>query len=237
MKKLGIIIFIIALGVGVVLSNVFSWGTFGFKSPISFSFPSFSKVKGSGNVASENRGVAGFDSIRVSGVYVVEVVAQKDFSVQVEADDNLLPLIETYVKGDTLRIRNKKRISTRNPIKIKVSAPNIESIRNSGVAKVTVTDINNESFQIRSSGASKIKVTGKTGELQMKLSGACKVDATELVSSDVKVRGSGASYAKVNVDGDLAARLSGASRVVYSGSPKNINKRTSGASSVRQVKQ
>src|SRR3982751_1352355 len=98
MKKVGLIIFGIALVVGVVFANMFSFGRI---SDRVFNVSlNLSDVKGSGHVVTESRDVPEFSGIDVGGIYKVDVTAQKDFAVVVEADDNLLPLIRTEVDGD-----------------------------------------------------------------------------------------------------------------------------------------
>ncbi len=231
MKKIGFIIFIIALIIGVTFANFFAWGKTSAKI---FNFSvNFGGVKGSGNVQTEKRSVADFKAIEVGGVFEVEVVAQKEFSVEVEADDNLLPLIKTEVRDGTLEIRTEKRISTRQRIRVRISAPDIENLQVSGASKLSLTNLKNDSLKVDASGASKIKVDGETRNLEVELSGASKLDAENLKSENVNVDGSGASSASVNVSGDLKADLSGASKVTYTGNPRNLEKSTSGASSVR----
>lgn len=231
MKKIGFIIFIIALIIGVTFANFFAWGK---ASARIFNFSvNFGGVKGSGNVQTEKRSVADFKAIEVGGVFEVEVVAQKEFSVEVEADDNLLPLIKTEVRDGTLEIRTEKRISTRQRIRVRISAPDIENLQVSGASKLSLANLKNDSLKVDASGASKIKVDGETRNLEVELSGASRLDAENLKSENVNVDGSGASSASVNVSGDLKADLSGASKVTYTGNPRNLEKSTSGASSVR----
>jgi predicted DNA binding CopG/RHH family protein len=197
MKKIGLIIFIVAVAVGVVFSSLFSFGRFSVKSPVSLVLGS--KIKGSGNVVTEKREISNFKAIDVSGVFNIVVVAQKDFSVEVEADDNLLPFIKTEVSGETLEIQRDKRFSTKNSITIRISAPNIEEIENSGVSKIHLSNVANEFLEIDSSGASSVKVEGTSKRLSLELSGASRIDASGLTAEKVSVDGSGASLASVNV--------------------------------------
>jgi hypothetical protein len=231
MKKIGIIIFVIAVIIGITFANFFSWGKTSAKI---FNFSvSFGGVQGSGNLQTEKRNAADFKSIDVGGVFEVEVVAQKDFSVEVEADDNLLQYIRTEVKGGTLEIKADKRLSPKNPIHIRVSAPNIEKLEVSGVSKLSLTNLQNDSLKIDVSGASKVMIDGATKNLDVELSGASRLDAENLKSENANVDGSGASNASLSVSGDLKVDLSGASKVIYTGNPKNLEKSTSGASSVK----
>ena len=233
MKKIGIIIFIVALAAGVVLSKVFSLGSYSIKSPISLSFDS--KIHGSGDIQTEKRSLTGFKRLDISGVFDVEVVAQKDFNVEVEADDNLFEYILTEVDGDTLEISTRKRFSTKNTIKIRISAPNIEAIENSGVSRVTISNLDNDSLKIDSTGASQVIAYGETTYLEIDLSGASTVNAKGLTAPNVAVEASGASSAKINVLKKLEVSLSGASSVKYKGKPESIDKRTSGASSISEI--
>jgi len=233
MKKIGIIIFIVALTVGVVISSVFSVGNY-IKSPISLSF-GFSKIKGSGDVITETRDLSGFKSIDVGGAFSVEIFAQQKFSVEITADDNIIPLIKTEISNGELQIGRKKRFSTKSRVKIRVYAPNIENLDISGASRISLIDLKNELLKIDSSGASKITVEGETNRLVIDTSGASRIDTSKLPAQKVLVDSSGASRILVNANENLTVDLSGASSVKYRGEPKKINKKTSGASSLRSL--
>lgn len=230
MKKIGIIVFIATLTIGITLAGVFS---FGKAAGNLFSFNiGFGGEKGSGNVQTEKRTVSNFKAIEAGGVFIVEITAQKDFSVEVEADDNLLPFIKTDLDGETLKIKTTEKFSTRSPIRVRISAPDIENLEISGASKFFVSNLANDSFRVDSSGASKISIEGATKNLTVDMSGASKLNAENFTAENVSVDASGASRATVSVINNLKADLSGASKVVYYGNPANIEKKTSGASSV-----
>jgi len=231
MKKLGFVIFIFALIVGVSLAGLFSWGKASAEG-FSFNFNFGGGVKGSGNVGTENRDIKGFKSIDVSGVFNVEVVAQKDFSVQVEADDNLLQYIKTEVHDGVLEISTTKRIKSKNGLKIRIAAPDLEGVEASGVAKILVSDLKNANFKVDTSGASKVELAGVTDKLNIEVSGASKIDAENLTARAATIDSSGAS--KINVFATESVRVdaSGASKITYSGGATEVVKNVSGASSV-----
>jgi len=230
MKKIGFIVFIVAIIIGVTFGSFFGWGK---TSAHIFNFSiDFGGVKGSGNVVNEKRNVADFKAIEVGGIFEVEVVAQKDFSVEVEADDNIMQFVKTEVRNGTLEISTDKKVSTKN-LRVRISAPDIDNLDVSGVAKVSLANLKNDSLKVETSGASKVRVDGETRNFDADLSGASRIDAESLRAENVNVDGSGASNASVNVSGDLKADLSGASKVTYVGNPKNLEKSTSGASSVK----
>ena len=230
MKKIGIILFLVTLAIGLVVSNLFSFGR-ATGNLFNFSL-GVGKIKGSGNTASEVRDVAGFHALDVGGVFQVEITANKDFSVEVEADDNLLPLIRTEVRGGVLRIKSERKLSTSNPIRVRISAPDIDGLGVSGAANVTVLNLMNSTLNVDASGASKIKIEGETAKLNIGVSGASRIDAESLAAESADVDASGASQVSVRASGELRTEASGASRIDYSGSPTNVIKKTSGAGSV-----
>lgn len=230
MKKVGFLIFLAALVVGFIAANASSIGRLSDR-PFNFSI-NFGGVNGSGNVASENREVRDFKAIDVGSTFQVEITSQKDFSVTVEADDNILPLIETEVRRGVLRIECSRRVSPKTPMKIIIAVPDIENIETSGVANVTLNSIKNAGLHIDSSGASKIFVTGETTKLVVDVSGATKINAEGLVTENADIETSGASQVSVNVLNSLRTDASGASRITYSGGPRELNTKKSGAASV-----
>jgi len=231
MKKIGIIVFIVCIVVGLSLANFFSSGRISPKL-FNFKFDVGNSVSGSGKVATDKRDVTGFTSVDVSGVFQVEIVSGKDYSVEVQADDNILPLIETNVSGSTLQIDLKDKASTRSDMVVRITAPNIERVETTGASKVTASGIKNDSFSINTTGASKVYLTGETANLDIDVTGASMVDAEQLNAAIVNIQASGASKINVNVSGELHSEASGASRIVYSGDPKTIDNHQSGASSI-----
>ena len=231
MKKIGILIFVVAIVVGVTVANVLS---FGKASGNIFTFSFGSGIKGSGVASSETRSADEFTGVDVGGVFQVEVTAGKEYSVQVQADDNLLPYVKTEVVSGVLHISTKERINSQTPLRVIVSAPEIEHLDVTGASKLSLSGVRNSELGIHTSGASKLKVEGETSELNIEVSGASSIDAEALRSKTATVDASGASKVSVFVTERLSSDASGASKVQYSGNPVSVEKKTSGASSVRQ---
>ncbi|MFN6962211.1 MAG: head GIN domain-containing protein [Pyrinomonadaceae bacterium] len=232
MKKVGLIIFAAALVSGVVLANAFSFGRSDFRV---FDLKlKFGGVKGSGNVVTEKRGVSDFSKIVVGGVFNVEIVAGREYSVEVTADDNLLPYIETETHGDTLDIRLTKRVSRHSELKVKITAPVIDGVESGGASRIDVSGVTGDTFDLDTSGASRVTLRGDVNNAVIRASGAGSVDAGDLRAANADVDASGAAKVAVNVSGHLKADASGASRISYRGSPASVERHTSGAGSVDQ---
>src|SRR5687767_8192649 len=120
MKKIGIIVFILAILVGVVFANILSFGKASGKL---FNFSFVSGVRGSGVAGSEVRNISDFSGVDVGGVFQVEILAGKEFEVVIEADENLLQFIKTDVESGVLKISTRERLKSDNPIRVRISAP------------------------------------------------------------------------------------------------------------------
>ena len=225
MKKFGFIIFAAALSVGLLFSA--NCGGIG-------SMKSFSGIKGSGTSKSEQRNISGFSKIEAGGAMNVEITAQGDFSVTVEADDNLLQYIKTETSGDTLKIYSEGRISPKAKMNVKITMPEVKGLDVSGASNAVVSNVKVDSLELNASGASKIKIEGESKDLDSDASGASKIDAENLRVENAKVKASGASSSIVSPSNELKADASGASSIHYTGEPKNVNQKSSGASSVKK---
>ena len=67
-------------------------------------------VKGSGKVERENRTIGSFNELHVSGMFDVYMREGNTPSVEVVADDNLLPIIRTELKGSRLKVYTDENI-------------------------------------------------------------------------------------------------------------------------------
>jgi Putative auto-transporter adhesin, head GIN domain len=182
-----------------------------------------SGVKGSGKRVVQKRDVQPFKSIATEGAFNIEVVCQKDLSLEIEADDNILELVETDVSNDVLHLKNVKGYSMAEPVEIRISVPNLEGLSVSGAGKIDITGMKNEKFEIDSDGAPSIKVSGSTNVVDIDSSGAAKIDTHNLHAEKGVVDSKGVSNIEVDVRDQLDVTISGPSTVTYQGDP-SINK-------------
>lgn len=191
------------------------------------------QVVGSGQRQRQKRDVSSFTSISTEGAYEIQVVSQQALGLEIEADDNILPLISTDVNGGVLRIRSTRSFSVNHPIVLKITTPDIEGISASGAGSVEISGLKNERFQIDSSGAPSIRVSGETKKVEIEANGAGKVDAHRLRASIGSVEANGVAKVEVNATDELNVSVSGPASVTYSGDPK-LNKTVNGPGSVQR---
>lgn len=191
-------------------------------------------IHGNGIIKDEQRDISDFDAIDVGGFYDIEIRCGKKPNLIITGDDNLISLIKTEVRGNTLHIWNKKNISTRRKIRIEITTENLTSINSSGASKIFATNINSNNFTVDASGACNLRILGNTEELTINSSGASNINAEKMKAKIVRVDLSGASHATVYSSDELRAEISGIGVVNYSGNPKIIKKRISGLGSINQ---
>lgn len=187
----------------------------------------FEKVKGSGESATETRKVATFDAVRFQTYGEVEITIGAKRSLEITADDNVLPLFETKVINDQLVIRSTKGFKAKVKPVFKITTPNLRAVKLDGAGDVTIMGVDNDSLTLALNGAGKIIVSGETKQLAVKISGAGDVVADELVARAAKVEIPGTGKVSVHVQERLDATVSGVGTVKYSGSP-TVNAKVTG---------
>ncbi len=188
-------------------------------------------VAGSGNRQAEKRNVASFTSISTEGAFEIEVVQGTPQTLEIEGDDNILPLITTEVSNNVLRIKNTRSYSTRKLIAIKISAPTLEGVSASGAGRIEVSGLKNEKFGLDVNGAGTIRVSGETKVLEIDTNGATNIDTHKLRADRAVVESNGVAKVEVYAAKELDVTVNGLSRVIYHGDP-HVKQTVHGAGSV-----
>lgn len=188
-------------------------------------------VHGSGVRKTEKRDLPAFNSIETSGAFEVEVICQEPASFEIEADDNIVPLIQTEVKNGVLHVSTTRSYSSGGGIKLRITVPDLASVKSTGAGKFRVSDVKNDNFEIQSMGAAQVVASGQSKSVKIDSTGAGKIDAHNLRANNAEVSVTGAAGVDVYATDELDVTVSGAGRVTYSGNPK-VNKHISGAGQV-----
>jgi hypothetical protein len=191
-------------------------------------------VTGSGNVISEARNVTGFDSVALEGSGRVTISVGEGESVTVEADDNIVPLIETRVENGTLIIttRNNTNITTRNTVHINITLGSLKALYLRGSGEINASSVSGGSVEIQLPGSGNITVSGSADSLNISLPGSGNVicDGLKVKSATITLNGSGniTAYASESLD----ATLRGSGTIRYSGNPAQVNKSITGSGTI-----
>jgi len=191
------------------------------------------QISGSGKLQKQKRDVGSFNSISTEGAFDLEIASQEPQSLEIEGDDNVLPLIITEVSNNVLHIRSLRGYSASRPITLRISVPDLTGISSLGAGNIEVSGIKNEKFVIDASGAPTIKASGETKVLNIDASGAGKIDTNRLRATRVVVESKGVSKVEVYAAEQLDVTVSGPSQVVYEGNAV-VNKTVNGPGSVEK---
>ena len=209
--------------------------------PALFSACKFGKlgdtVAGSGVRKTEKRDLAPFKAIEMDGAFDIQATCQQPGSFEVEADDNLLPLILSKVKDGVLYLSSEKGYNSRQAVTIRITVPNLESIQASGAGKFHIQDLKNDKFELNSTGAAAVIVSGKTKSVEIHSTGAGVIDAHNLHAENANVSSSGAAKVDVYASEQLDATVNGVGHVSYSGDPKVVNKSVNGVGAISKREQ
>jgi len=215
------------------------------------------RVKGNGNQRTENRSASNFSSVSSFGEYDVYLTQDSNYSVQVEADENLMPYIETVVNGDVLEIRTREGywLSHHHNLKVHISAPNFTKVKTFGSGNIiSENKLNNTSaIELQVSGSGDVKVELNAPEVRAQLSGSGNINlngetktfsgeimgsgdirASNLKAENVSVDIAGSGNADVYASVKLSVDVKGSGDVKYRGGAQ-VSSDIAGSGSVRKV--
>ena len=138
---------------------------------------------------------------------------------------------QAFLNNGILRVSTTKGYSSRGGIILRINVPDLESLKSTGAGKFHVSNVKNDSFEIRSTGAATVVASGQSKSVKIGSTGAGKIDAHNLRANTADVNVTGAAGVDVYATDELNITVSGAGRVTYSGNPK-VSKHVSGAGQV-----
>jgi hypothetical protein len=217
-------------------------------------------VSGSGQMQTEMRPVTGFTAVQLEASMTVEIRQSGTEAVQVRADDNLLPLIETFVESrgseSVLVVRWKRWTNVRHSsrIEVTVDAVRVDALSTSGSGAITagalkadrlrlsvagsgdirVQDLAAGELVASVAGSGDIRVGGRAASAKLSIAGSGDADLSGLSADDVKVSIAGSGDASVSADQSLSVSIAGSGDVRYSGRVTEVKTSVVGSGDVRR---
>ncbi len=181
---------------------------------------------GSGSIVSEERDAGLFSGISAGipgDVFVTQGTVQ---SLRVEADDNIISLVETVVENGLLTVGMTDSGPYRNiTINIYASMTDITRLELAGAGNIeTTSPIQTDEITCLISGAGDITLSGTARRQTAEITGAGNIRNSGLVSETCSATISGVGECEVNVTGQLDAVIPGVGTITYFGNPQTVNK-------------
>lgn len=180
----------------------------------------------------------GFDRIRISGAFDVEITRAEAFSVSISADP--LKPVQVNKEGDTLSIGLPWYyyfwgfLSGWMRARARISMPELRELRLAGASKAEVSDFSTtHDFALEVAGASKLSLGSiGAGGAELKLVGASEIGFKRLEAAKLSLHIVGASRLKgeLAVATDVEVRMAGASKVELTGMANSLSLDVAGAS-------
>ena len=190
------------------------------------------QVTGSGKVKSETRKVGNFTKIESRGSADCKVTVGKAVGLSIQADDNILPLVETTVEKDTLIINCKGSFSTHNPIVVTITVPNLENFNVKGSGDSLIQSLKGRSFSAEIAGSGNIHASGQIDKASASIRGSGNVDFSNLRARQAVASISGSGDITIFASHALDASIRGSGDIAYLGNPSNVEKSVSGSGEI-----
>lgn len=214
------------------------------------------KIKGNGTVATETRTASSFTDIDVGTSIRVKLTQSNNHSIEVEAEENILPYVITDISGNELHIHFKKGVSIKanKPIIVHVSMADLQEIDAGSASSVTTTslfkgddlevecgssaqvEVEFEGNSVRADvgSAGRVELHGVVNSVDLEVSSAGVIDASDLKAKNAKVEANSAGSMSVYASERLDADASSAASIRYKGNPKEVFTDSSSAGRVNK---
>lgn len=227
-------------------------------SVVFFSLGSCRRIIGEGPVVSETRSTREFSTIDFGVPADMTFIKSDVTEIEIEAQRNIIDVIETYVSGDELniKVRDGRNIHSHEQIRITVKAPSVHgfavsgsgalqitggaegddvTLRVSGSGKILGDEIHASTLQAKISGSGSIDaLAGSADHLDLTISGSGDINLLPVLAKTANTQTSGSGNMHVNVADNLDVHISGSGDVFYEGEPE-VNVSISGSGRLIKV--
>jgi len=215
------------------------------------------KIRGNGNVVTEEHNVGSFSELFLDGVCNIYIDQGNEAKVIVEADENLHDYIYVDHSGDRLDIDMKSRINikSRNKLNIYVTVKDLEKLRIMGVGnvktkgtlkldnlKMKVTGVGNVELDLDANtldaelnSVGNVSLSGSIDEAEIDNGGVGKLDAYDMKINKLDLNVSGVGKTEVYVEKEVAVRSTGVGNVHVRGDAVITDLHSSGVGKVKKM--
>ena len=204
----------------------------GCSSDDNSSFVNGNCIRGSGQTVSESRSLSNFHSINSTIVADLFLTQGPQEDIIIEAQQNILPLLETAVVNEQLILSFDDCVEDLDKISVTVVLPELRQLRLTGVGSfVMQNDFDLDTLDIFLIEVGEFRLRGTVDALSIDLVGVGDIHAFDLsaVSCDISIVGAG--NAEVRVTEQLDVTIVGVGNVFYKGMP-TITSNITGSGSV-----
>ena len=209
-------------------------------------------IKGNRNVVTEDREITSeFSKIKVSQGIQVYLTQGSKTDLSIEADENIIDLLMTEVRGDVLKIYFYRNVSKAKARNVYLTAANISEIKvSSGSSVNSESTIQTDNLNLSSSSGASLNLTidaseivcssssgahinlnGSTNSFVGEASSGSHINATDLSTKSAKANASSGAGISIHASEEINAHASSGGSISYEGNPTiSNNSKSSGGS-------
>lgn len=212
------------------------------------------KIKGNGIEKTELRKIKDYESITLKGSFDVILTDKIQGEIQIIAEENIIPLIQTNLFGKNLELSIKPNLSLSfKKANVYVPSKGIHQITLIGSGDIKSTEnLNTKTFHIHLKGSGNIELEklktdktiinlegsgdivlkGTSKDIEIKLKGSGDVSASDFITQNANVELLGSGNIKVQSKESFSGHLKGSGNIRVKGSPSKISKNTQGSGEI-----
>ncbi len=199
----------------------------------------FIGIRGTGPVVNEQITIDAIQSINMAIDADVYLIKGDEQLVEIEAQQNIIEVIETDVDGGMWKIEYGRNVYRHEPVKIYITLPYIDEIILSGSGDIYSEDtFETDEIELLISGSGDIDfsanvlvsnslitgsgqifLTGGTNFQNVEISGSGDYNGYDFLSSEAEVSIPGSGNCRINASDRLDVSISGSGNVYYKGTP------------------
>ncbi|MBK9335780.1 MAG: DUF2807 domain-containing protein [Lewinellaceae bacterium] len=212
-------------------------------------------VRGEGSAKTESRTARDFHVVEAKIPGKIEVRVADEYAVEVQAQENLLPLLVTEVTNGALHIYFKENVSNADDLLVRISGPSFDGLSVSGSGEMDVlTPLSGNELYLSIGGSGSIRlpeadmqilncniagsgdveVGGKSKEAYYEISGSGDIMAKKLVAGTGKANIAGSGSITCNMTEWLKANIAGSGDILYAGAG-SVETSVAGSGTVKKV--
>ncbi|WP_265580414.1 head GIN domain-containing protein [Methanofollis aquaemaris] len=195
---------------------------------------------GSGNVVSETRDVGAFQSVELNTFATVMVTQGASGPLVIEAEDNIVPLVQTRVSDGVLVVDlDAACVRNTRPVIVRVTMEEVQRLSVSGSGTVQGENeivagrletaisgsgnldlgMNVTTLETTISGSGEARLSGTAAEHNAGISGSGALKGFDLTTERTNLVISGSGAAEVLATGALDVQIAGSGAAIYRGDP------------------
>ena len=216
-------------------------------------------IKGSGNIVSKEISISDYAEIEVGSAaeIVYEQKTIREPYLQINVDDNILPLLDIRIDDNRLIIRTKDN-SNISPSKFRVytNSSSIERVKLAGSGEIHLKgEVNSKKLNIELSGSGDViadslycdkfdmsvagsgtvRLKGASNESKFSVAGSGDIRGYNFTVDNLVTNIAGSGDIQITVGSSLKASIAGSGTLKYQGNPEEVDTKVVGAGEIKKV--